>query len=171
MRRPQEHPTFNKSLTLTTYATSATNANDTVTVATLPSTIASGHECVLTLNGGTANNVTSGATYYIVKMSATSVKLATSYANAVADTPVVVDISGDAGAGVLYPIYDLNATGDGCGFIYVGVTGSLNLKGRQADSWSLHKGLISGSILPFDIGKVHSYANGDTVASYLVLWY
>ena len=53
-----------------------------------------GDEVVYNNGGGTSiGGLTSGNTYYVVKMTADTIKLATTHANAVANTPVVIDLT------------------------------------------------------------------------------
>jgi hypothetical protein len=53
-----------------------------------------GDEVVYNNGGGTSiGGLTSGNTYYVVKMTANTIKLATTRANAVANTPVVIDLT------------------------------------------------------------------------------
>ena len=53
-----------------------------------------GDEVVYNNGGGTSiGGLTSGSTYYVVKITANTIKLATTHANAVAGTPVVIDLT------------------------------------------------------------------------------
>ena len=165
MRQETAFPNVVQEVTLTSFPTTATAADDTVTV-TSNTKLQDGDEVVLTLDGGDAAGLTTATTYYIVRVSATSVKLATTRANATAATPVVVNITGDAGAGDVYPVYGLaNLTGyddglDSAGLLYVGSTGNLSIKGAN--------GGMSGASFPsavafpvglteIRVGAIHSY--------------
>jgi microcystin-dependent protein len=76
-----------------TLAASGTNADvdtaaDTLTVASNNTTWITGMAVVFTLASGTITGLTSGNTYYVIRSSATLVKLASSLANAIAGTQV-----------------------------------------------------------------------------------
>ena len=81
-----------------TIATSAvTHGADTITINNHG--YATGLRVVYTVEGGAAiTNLTDATSYYVVKVDANTIKLATTEANAKADTPVVVDL-GNASQG------------------------------------------------------------------------
>jgi len=80
-----------------TIATSAvTHGPDTITINNHG--YATGLRVVYTVEGGPAiTNLVDQKSYYVVKVDANTIKLATSEANAKADTPVVVDLSSHTG--------------------------------------------------------------------------
>ena len=81
-----------------TVAASAVNDNqDTVTITNHG--YATGQRLVYGAEGGTAiTALTDGTSYYVIKVDANTIKLATTEANAKADTPVVIDL-GNASQG------------------------------------------------------------------------
>ena len=78
-----------------TVATSAvTTSADTLTIT--GHGYATGLRVVYTAEGGTAaTGLTDGTSYYVIKVDANTIKLATTEANAKADTPTAVALSGD----------------------------------------------------------------------------
>lgn len=77
---------------------SASASADTLGFAeTLDASWRSGIALTLLANGGTLpSGVSAGVTYYLIRLNDTTAKLATSYAHAVAATPVAIDLTSDS---------------------------------------------------------------------------
>lgn len=76
---------------VTLNATNISTTNDTITVVSNTDKWLTGQAVVPSV--AVPTGVTAGVTYYVIRVSATTIKLATSFANAVAGTPTVVDLT------------------------------------------------------------------------------
>jgi hypothetical protein len=87
------------TVTFTCDWVASTNEVDTQTIATADGkNLSTGQAVQLRTTGTLPTGFTKATTYYLVKISNTSIKFATTYANATATTPVVIDVTG-AGTG------------------------------------------------------------------------
>ena len=159
-RNLPKNPDSVTPITLNTHSVSATAVDDTITLAS--QSLKVGAEIILTLTGGSAQGLVSGQTYYVVPVDATHIKVALTRQDAF--TGSVVDITGDAGAGRVYPFYRAR------GYLYVGTGGALRLRGTDRGE-ALHKNIANGTLWPLDIAGVHSFVDGETPASDLTIWY
>ena len=158
-RHLPKNPDVVQTVTLTTYAVSATAADDKVTLASQSMRV--GTEVILKLDGGDAQGLVDGATYYVIPDTSTTIKLAATKQDAYTGTAVT--IAGDAGAGDIYPFYKAR------GFLFVGTGGALRVR-ANVQGEALHKNIANGTLWPWDIGGVHSYADGETIAEDLTVW-
>ena len=97
--------------------------------------------------------------YFAIPVDATHIELAATYTDAMNEK--VIETTGDAGPGVIYPVYRVG------GVLYVGTGGTLYLRGLQGKSFSPHVNIPDGTVLPFMIKDVLSQ---NSTASDLVVW-
>jgi hypothetical protein len=92
--------------------------------------------------------ITAGTTYYVVKGTTTLIQIATSLANATADTPVVVDLAADGGAscvGVNHTRFMATVSGAAAGdWIYIYLDDSTDTDIRVAGWWQVNDVETSG---------------------------
>lgn len=161
MKQVNSNPTANESITLSTYEFTATDEEGVVTV-TSPvdvSAIKRGQSVFLDITNGDAGGFEEDVEYFAIPNNATSIALAATYTDAMNEK--AIETTGDAGPGVIYPVYRVG------GVLYVGTGGTLYLRGLQGKSFSPHVKIPDGTILPFMIKDVLS--QGST-ASDLVVW-
>jgi hypothetical protein len=161
MKQVNSNPTANESITLSTYVFTATGEDGVVTV-TAPvdvSAIKRGQGIFLSIDTGNAQGFEQDVEYFAIPINATSIALAATREDAFDGVAITTD--GNAGAGVIYPVYRVG------GVLYVGTGGTLYLRGLQGKSFSPHVNIPDGTVLPFMIKDVLS--QGST-ASDLVIW-
>ena len=161
MKQVNSNPTSNETITLSTYAFTATDKNGVVTV-TAPvdvSAIKRGQSVFLDITTGDAEGFKEDVEYFVIPVDATHIALAATHTDAM--NGVAIETTGDAGAGTVYPTYRVG------GVLYVGTGGTLYLRGLQGKSFSPHVKIPDGTVLPFMIKDVLS--QGST-ASNLVIW-
>ena len=161
MKQVNSNPTVNGDITLTTYVFSSTGENGVVTV-TAPvdvSAIKRGQSVFLDITNGDAGGFKKDVEYFAIPINATSIALAATYTDAM--NGIEIETDGDAGAGVIYPVYRVG------GVLYVGTGGTLYLRGLQGESFSPHVNIPDGTVLPFMIKDVLSQ---NSTASDLVVW-
>lgn len=161
MKQVNSNPTANESITLSTYVFTATGEGGVVTV-TAPvdvSAIKRGQSVFLDITGGDNEGFKEDVEYFVIPVDATHIALAATYTDAM--NGIVIETTGDAGAGTVYPTYRVG------GVLYVGTGGTLYLRGLQGESFSPHMNIPNGTVLPFMIKDVLS--QGST-ASDLVVW-
>jgi hypothetical protein len=160
MKQIRQNPTSNQGITLTTYVFTSTTTNGTVTV-TGPvnvSAIERGQSVMLVITGGTAQGFTTLQEYYAIPVNSTSIKLASTYQNAIIGTNITT--TGNAGGGTIYPTYKVG------GVVYVGTTGNVNCRGISSPNFTVLNAVPVGFV-PVMIKDIHSY---NTTASNLVAW-
>jgi hypothetical protein len=156
-----DNPTMNRTLSLTTYATTSTSTNGTVTSGSNISSLVAGQSIILKLDGGTAQGFTSGAEYFVIPVDTNNIKLATSKADAIAGTNITT--TGNAGAGDIYVCEKVG------GVIYVGVSGDVSCRGigvGERQSFSVHKSVPIG-FMPVMIKDIDPSL---TTATDIVAW-
>lgn len=158
-KQVNDNPTKNKSVALTTYTFSATDNAGQLTTSVGVATLERCQSVIITVTGGTEHGFTTTQEYFVIPVDDTHIKLASSIANAAAG--VAITTTGNAGAGVLYPSVSIG------GVMYVGVTGDLNIKGAGSKTFSLHKNISDGYIIPFMVKEVSTYL---TTCTDIVAW-
>jgi len=161
MKQVNSNPTVNGNITLTTYEFSSTGAGGVVTVTTPVdvSAIKRGQGIFLDITSGAAEGFKEDVEYFAIPINATSIALAATRENAF--DGVAITTTGDAGAGVIYPVYRVG------GVLYVGTGGDLSMRGIMSKEFSDHKNIPDGTWFPCMIGDIKS--QGST-ASDLVIW-
>jgi len=158
MKQVNSNPTANESITLSTYAFTATGEEGVVTMANAEQ-LERGQSVFLDITGGDAMGFEKDVEYFVIPVDATHIALAATYTDAM--NGIAIETTGDAGAGTVYPTYRVG------GVLYVGTGGTLYLRGLQGESFSPHVNIPDGTVLPFMIKDVLS--QGST-ASDLVVW-
>lgn len=158
MKQVNSNPTVNGNITLTTYAFTATNAGGVVTMANAEQ-LERGQSVFLDITGGDDEGFEEDVEYFVIPVDATHIALAATYTDAM--NGIVIETTGDAGAGTVYPTYRVG------GVLYVGTGGTLYLRGLQGKSFSPHVNIPDGTVLPFMIKDVLS--QGSTALD-LVVW-
>jgi hypothetical protein len=161
MKQVNSNPTANESITLSTYVFTATGEGGVVTV-TSPvdvSAIKRGQSVFLDITGGDAEGFEKDVEYFVIPVDATHIALAATYTDAMNEK--VIETTGDAGPGVIYPVYRVG------GVLYVGTGGDLSIRGIMGKEFSDHKNIPDGTLFPCMVGDIKS--QGAT-ASDLVVW-
>lgn len=158
MKQVNSNPTSNETITLSTYAFTATDEGGVVTMANAEQ-LERGQSVFLDITGGDAVGFEEDVEYFVIPVDATHIALAATYTDAM--NGVVIETTGDAGAGTVYPTYRVG------GVLYVGTGGTLYLRGLQGKSFSPHANIPDGTVIPFMIKDVLS--QGST-ATDLVAW-
>lgn len=161
MKQVNSNPTSNETITLSTYAFTATDEGGVVTV-TDPvdvSTIKRGQSVFLDITGGDAKGFKKDVEYFVIPVDATHIALAATREDAF--DGVVIETAGDAGDGIIYPVYRVG------GVLYVGTGGDLSMRGIMGKEFSDHKNIPDGTVFPCMIGDIKS--QGAT-AKDLVAW-
>lgn len=158
MKQVNSNPTANESITLSTYAFTATDEGGVVTMANAEQ-LEKGQSVFLDITDGDAEGFEKDVEYFVIPVDTTHIALAATYTDAM--NGKVIETTGNAGAGTVYPTYRVG------GVLYVGTGGTLYLRGLQGKSFSPHVNIPSGTVLPFMIKDVLS--QGST-ASDLVVW-
>ena len=158
MKQVNSNPTSNETITLSTYAFTATDEGGVVTMANAGQ-LERGQSVFLDITTGDAEGFKEDVEYFVIPVDATHIALAATYTDAM--NGIVIETTGDAGAGTAYPTYRVG------GVLYVGTGGTLYLRGLQGKSFSPHVKIPDGTVLPFMIKDVLS--QGST-ASDLVIW-
>jgi len=158
MKQVNSNPTANESITLSTYAFTATGEEGVVTMANAEQ-LERGQSVFLDITGGDAEGFEEDVEYFVIPVDTTHIALAATYTDAM--NGIAIETTGDAGAGTVYPTYRVG------GVLYVGTGGTLYLRGLQGESFSPHVNIPDGTVLPFMIKDVLS--QGST-ASDLVVW-
>jgi len=161
MKQVNSNPTVNGNITLTTYEFSSTGKDGVVTV-TAPvdvSAIKRGQGIFLSIDSGNAQGFKQNVEYFAIPEDATHIALAATYTDAM--NGIAIETTGDAGAGVIYPVYRVG------GVLYVGTGGDLSMRGIMSKEFSDHKNIPDGTWFPCMIGDIKS--QGST-ASDLVVW-
>lgn len=163
MKQVNSNPTSNFNVSLTTYTFTATGEGGRVTAEGV-SALERAQSVILSITSGTAEGFTTLTEYFVIPVDATHIDLAETKEDA--KNGVVITTTGDAGGGTIYPNYRIG------GVIYVGVGGDVNMRGFSEDekgtaSFSLHKNLSDGAILPFMIKDISTYL---TTATDIVAW-
>jgi hypothetical protein len=158
MKQVNSNPTANESITLSTYAFTATGEEGVVTMANAEQ-LERGQSVFLDITGGDAMGFEKDVEYFVIPVDATHIALAATYTDAM--NGIAIETTGDAGAGTAYPTYRVG------GVLYVGTGGTLYLRGLHGESFSPHVNIPDGTVLPFMIKDVLS--QGST-ASDLVVW-
>jgi len=158
MKQVNSNPTSNETITLSTYAFTATDEGGVVTMANAGQ-LERGQSVFLDITNGDAAGFEEDVEYFVIPVDATSIALAATREDAF--DGIVIETTGDAGAGTAYPTYRVG------GVLYVGTGGTLYLRGLQGKSFSPHVNIPDGTVLPFMIKDVLS--QGST-ASDLVVW-
>ena len=156
--RPSDNPSVNKTITLTTYKFTATGKDGFVTLVNADQ-LERGQSIILVISGGTAQGFTTTNEYFVIPVDGTHIALASTKANALSG--VTITTTGDAGAGTVYPNYEVN------GVLWVGTGGDLNVRGKRSSVFSVCTNAADGSIFPMYIKDISSY---NTTASELVAW-
>jgi hypothetical protein len=164
MKQTQNNPTCNKSFSITTYSFSATGASGTIT-GTGVAALEKGQSIFLGLAGSSAQGYTKNGEYFVIPVGATSFKIASTKANALAGISILT-ASGNAGGGTIYPNYLVG------GVLFVGSSGNVNIRGIQnmetgTSSFSVHKNISDGSMLPMMIKDISS---SGTTANDFITW-
>jgi hypothetical protein len=158
MKQVNSNPTANESITLSTYAFTATGEEGVVTMANAEQ-LERGQSVFLDITGGDAMGFEKDVEYFVIPVDTTHIALAATYTDAM--NGIAIETTGDAGAGTAYPTYRVG------GVLYVGTGGTLYLRGLHGESFSPHVNIPDGTVLPFMIKDVLS--QGST-ASDLVVW-
>jgi co-chaperonin GroES (HSP10) len=158
MKQVNSNPTANESITLSTYAFTATDEGGVVAMANAEQ-LERGQSVFLDITGGNAMGFEEDVEYFVIPVDDTHIALAATREDAFDD--VAITTNGNAGAGTVYPTYRVG------GVLYVGTGGTLYLRGLQGKSFSPHVNIPDGTVLPFMIKDVLS--QGST-ASDLVIW-
>jgi hypothetical protein len=158
MKQVNSNPTSNETITLSTYAFTATGEGGVVTMANAEP-LERGQSVFLDITGGDAMGFEEDVEYFVIPVDTTHIALAATYTDAM--NGIAIETTGDAGAGTAYPTYRVG------GVLYVGTGGTLYLRGLQGKSFSPHVNIPDGTVLPFMIKDVLS--QGST-ASDLVIW-
>jgi len=158
MKQVNSNPTANESITLSTYAFTATGEEGVVTMANAEQ-LERGQSVFLDITGGDAMGFEEDVEYFVIPVDTTHIALAATYTDAM--NGIAIETTGDAGAGTAYPTYRVG------GVLYVGTGGTLYLRGLHGESFSPHVNIPDGTVLPFMIKDVLS--QGST-ASDLVVW-
>jgi len=158
MKQVNSNPTANETITLSTYAFTATGEGGVVTMANAGQ-LERGQSVFLDITGGDAVGFKEDVEYFAIPVDATHIALAATYTDAM--NGVAIETTGDAGGGTVYPTYRVG------GVLYVGTGGTLYLRGLQGKSFSPHVNIPDGTVIPFMIKDVLS--QGST-ASDLVVW-
>ena len=156
MKQVNSNPTANESITLSTYAFTATDKGGVVTMANAEQ-LERGQSVFLDITD--AEGFEKDVEYFVIPVDTTHIALAATYTDAM--NGIAIETTGDAGAGTVYPTYRVG------GVLYVGTGGTLYLRGLQSESFSPHVNIPNGTVLPFMIKDVLS--QGST-ASDLVIW-
>ena len=158
MKQVNSNPTSNETITLSTYAFTATGEGGVVTM-TNAGQLKRGQSVFLDITGGDDEGFKEDVEYFAIPVDATHIALAATYTDAM--NGVAIETTGDAGGGTVYPTYRVG------GVLYVGTGGTLYLRGLQGKSFSPHVNIPDGTVIPFMIKDVLS--QGST-ASDLVVW-
>lgn len=166
MKQVHGNPTRNETLSLDTFEIVSTDASGYINVSSDISNLASGTEVIVTFDGGDANGWVDGETYYLIPVTSGQVGMASSRVNAQIGGTVSGVVSGDAGAGDMYPVYHVGGT------LFVGTGGTMSVKGIDSNSFSTHKNVDNGTLWPMMIEEIHTWVGtGNTNVSDCVAWY
>lgn len=158
MKQVNSNPTVNESITLSTYAFTATDEGGVVAMANAEQ-LERGQSVFLDITNSDTKGFEEDVEYFVIPVDATHIALAATYTDAM--NGIAIETTGDAGAGTVYPTYRVG------GVLYVGTGGTLYLRGLRGKSFSSHVKIPDGTVLPFMIKDVLS--KGST-ASDLVVW-
>lgn len=163
-----DNPKSSRSLTITPsgITVSGTAASGTVGTSTSASSLQKGQSVILVFTGGSAGGFVSAAEYFAIPVASGSFQIASTHANAMNGIPLT-SASGNAGAGVAYPVYGLGGT------VYFGTGGDALVRGLGVSdtglsSFCLHKNIADGAVYPFMLKDI-VMTSGSTVSD-LVCW-
>lgn len=164
MRQVNSNPTNNKTISITTYAFSATGASGTIT-GTGVAALERGQSIFLDLTDGSSNGYTDTSEYFVIPVGATSFKIAATKQDALRGD-YISGASGNAGAGTIYPNINVG------GVVYIGVGGDVNMRGINnkdtgTSAFSLHKNAPDGMTFPFMIKDISA---SGTTATDIIAW-
>lgn len=157
MKQVNSNPTVNGNITLTTYAFTKTDVDGVVTMANAEQ-LERGQSVFLDITNSDTG-FEEDVEYFVIPVDDTSIALAATREDAF--DGIVIETTGDAGPGTVYPTYRVG------GVLYVGTGGDLSMRGIMGKEFSDHKNIPDGSLFPCMIGDIKS--QGAT-ASDLVAW-